>query len=532
MDALMDGLTDEEFSVHESHALRGLAQAGCACQHPAERVTRPAGNSSMSHLTCGLGPSMSRAGTSPPSSMRWLMRGAATAKRLRARGLAVAGWQGGRVAKLTKKAAAQLREHLAARSVERLVELVMAEVERNPALKDQLLLEVAQAGGPLDLASYRRSFSNALRSKSAAGGSRSYPHTSGPWARAVHGSIDRIGALLPAGHAEAVIDLTEYALGRVQKAISTLDDSSGWFAQIINDLERLHRDACVVARPDPVGLARRLFEFEMGEWDIFIDSVERYADLLGGDGIAEMRRLAVERWATMPERPPGSGFDTTPGRFHLERMIEKLAVQAGDVDSRVEVMARDLSHAYDFLQIAEVLAEAGRDDDALEWAQRGLVAFADDERGPDPRLDDFVLAAYLERGQLGDLVSLVSARFEKRPSPATYARLRDWSQRADRWGELRPKALDRLQADVERAAQTAPTARATASRRWGIAQPPQPPPHRTWIEVLLDDGELDAAWQLAHEHGCDPPLWMALARAREYEHPLDAVAAYQREIEI
>lgn len=47
------------------------------------------------------------------------------------------------MAKLTKKAAVQLREHLAGQPPERLVELVMAEVERSPALKDELLLEVA-----------------------------------------------------------------------------------------------------------------------------------------------------------------------------------------------------------------------------------------------------------------------------------------------------------------------------------------------------------------------------------------------------
>ncbi len=213
-----------------------------------------------------------------------------------------------------------------------------------------------------------------------------------------------------------------------------LDDSSGWFAQIITDLEHLHHDACVAVRPDPVALARRLFAFEVdGEWDIFIDSVDRYADVLGDDGIAEMRRLAEERWAAMPERPPVSGSDTTPGRFHLERMMEKLAVQAGDVDGRVAVMARDLAHAYDFLQIAEVLAAAGRADDALEWAQRGLIAFADDERVPDPRLDDFVLAAYLDRGRFDDVADLVWDRLVKRPSAATYAPLREWAQRADRW---------------------------------------------------------------------------------------------------
>lgn len=435
------------------------------------------------------------------------------------------------MAKLTKKAAAQLREHLARQPQDRLVELVMAEVERNPALKDQLLLEVAEAGGPLDLAQFRRSFSDALRSKSAAGGSRSYPRTSGPWAGDVHGAIERIGSLLAAGQAEAVIDLTEYALGRVQKAMSTVDDSSGYFSMIVTELERLHYDACVVVHPDPVALARRLFAFDVdGEWDIFIDSVERYAGVLGDEGIAEMRRLAEARWVEMAERPPGSGFDSTPGRFHLERMMEKLAIHDGDVDVRVAVMSRDLAHAYDFLQIAEVLAEAGRDDEALEWAQRGLIAFADDPRGPDTRLDDFVLGAYLERDQPEDLAALVWQRFDQRPTPMNYGRLRLWSQQVDRWADLRPRALDRLRTDAERAANSASSARAVAERRWGSAAP-KPSPYQVLIEVLLYDDAVEEAWAVALEYRCSQPLWMALAKAREVQHPLDAVGVYQREVE-
>lgn len=435
------------------------------------------------------------------------------------------------MAKLTKKAAAQLHEHLAGQEHERLVELLMAEVERSAALKDQLLLEIAETGGPLDLAQFRRSFSDALRSKSAAGGSRSYPRTSGAWAREVHGAIERIGALLAAGQAEAVIDLTEYALGRADKAMSTLDDSSGYFSMIISDLEQLHHEACTIVRPDPVALARRLFAFDIdGEWDIFIDSVERYADVLGDDGIAEMRRLAEARWAEMPDRAPGAGYDQTPGRFHLERMMERLAVHDGDVDARVAVMSRDLSYAYDFLEIAEVLAEAGRHDDALEWAQRGLIAFADDERGPDLRLDDFVLAAYLERGQTDDIVSLVWRRFEQHPSPMHYGRLRLWSKKVDRWDELRPRALDRLRADAEVTASKARSARTVAERRWSYAPAP-PSPYQTLIEVLLHDDVVEEAWSLALEHGCNQALWMALAKAREAEHPLDAVGVYQREVE-
>jgi len=314
--------------------------------------------------------------------------------------------------------------------------------------------------------------------------------------------------------------------------MSTLDASSGYFSlMIVTDLEKLHHEACVIVRPEPVALARRLFAFDVdAEWDIFIDSVERYADVLGEAGIAEMRRLAEERWDEMPERSLGSGHDSTPGRFHLERMMEKLAVQAADVDARVAVMARDLSHAYDFLQIAEVLAEAGRADDALEWAQRGLIAFADERHGPDTRLDDFVLAAYLQRDRSDDLAALVWQRFEQRPYPSTYARMRHWTQQVHRWGDLRPKALDRLRADAERAASTARTARATAARRGGSA-PPAPSPYQILIEVLLHDDAVEEAWQLAVEHGCSQHLWMALAKAREAEHPRDAVAVNPREAE-
>jgi hypothetical protein len=88
-----------------------------------------------------------------------------------------------------------------------------------------------------------------------------------------------------------------------------------------------------------------------------------------------------------------------PRKFHLKRMMEKLAIHDGDVDGRVEVMTRDLSHAYDFLEIAQVLADAGRPDDALAWARRGLHAFDEAPRGPDTRLDDFVLAALQEWGE-------------------------------------------------------------------------------------------------------------------------------------
>jgi uncharacterized Zn finger protein len=53
----------------------------------------------------------------------------------------------------------------------------------------------------------------------------------------------------------------------------------------------------------------------------------------------------------------------------------------------------------------------------------------------------------------------------------------------------------------------------------------------TIIEVLLFEGDDDDAWRAATGRDCDQRLLMQLARARESEHPEDAIPIYEREVE-
>ncbi|MCB1039231.1 MAG: hypothetical protein KDA94_06840 [Acidimicrobiales bacterium] len=431
---------------------------------------------------------------------------------------------------MTRKAREQLATHLGDQSHERLVELVTELAEGDVELRNRLLLEAASEGtGPVDAASYRRSFSDALRSGSAA--RRDGPRTSGAWARSVHQVTESIGALLEAGHAEEVMGITEYALGRVDVTMSRIDDSSGWFSQVLMDLEALHHAACAAVRPEPVALARKLFAMEVDtEWDILIDSAKRYADLLGDEGLAEMRRLADERWAQLPPVDPDRRR-SGERHFHLTRMMETLAEAAGDVDTRVEVMARDLSYPYHYVQIAEVFTEAGRSDDALAWAERGLAAFEDSDhqmRG-DSRLDDVVLAGRFQHGRTAEAVELVWKRFTEKPTLASYQRLKRWTSEAGEWEEYRPRALAVLDAQAGARAEAVAN-RSTPTNRYA-ARLPVPATHDELIAVLAWDGHVGDAWVMALEHGASPPLWLELAAAMEPERPLDAASACARDVE-
>ena len=44
------------------------------------------------------------------------------------------------------------------------------------------------------------------------------------------------------------------------------------------------------------------------------------------------------------------------------------------------------------------------------------------------------------------------------------------------------------------------------------------------------EGDTDEAWKVAQQHGCDRRTRMTLARARETDHPLDAIDVYEPEV--
>lgn len=398
----------------------------------------------------------------------------------------------------------EVRAYLERQDEDALVKIILDRAAEDELLRERLLLRVASERP--DLAAFRHVIEDALNP----GGL--LDHGSGwEYAQRVEGVLGAISGLLDRGFTDEAIGLTEYALGVAEGAMDY--DSGGHVSGVARDLEELHLAACVRAKPEPEALARRLFEWEMSSpYDFFFEASETYAGVLGERGLAEYRRLAGEEWSRVSGLGPGERDPEGYGRrSRIAHVMQGLARRSDDVDELVAVKSRDLSRDHAYLEIAELYRQAGRHEEALEWAERGVREFPD----PDPRLRELLAEEYRRRGRPEDAMEVMWEEFATRPHLENYRKLKYFTDRLQDWMMWRGKALDRVREQTS----------ALKESRWF------PVDHSTLVGILLWERRYDEAWREAVEGGCSPGLWLKLAAAREADHPEEALCVYRDRIE-
>jgi uncharacterized Zn finger protein len=406
------------------------------------------------------------------------------------------------------------RVHLETLPQSELVDVLIDHAHDDEALARKLLLRAATpTSAKADVASLRALIEQAF----AFQGFVPYREAWG-YVRGIEEATDVLEAQLEQGDGGDVVDLAEHALKAAERALDHIDDSDGQMGDAIARIEELHLDACSRARPDPTALAERLFAWELdGPWDVFDQAVIRYAEVLGDAGLARYGELAEKAWAEVPKLDPGKDTSERYGaRFRITRIMQALAQHSGNLADLIAVEERDLSIGYRFLQIAELCREHGEADEALEWAERGMAAFAEN---PDPRLRAFLVEEYRRRGRDAEALEHSLQAFSARPALESYRELATDAKALGEWEERRRWALSLL----------------------GGPEPDPPGAMRhpslhgrgcsELVRVLIWEGDADAAWQAANEGGCSPDLWLKLADLRRAEHPEDTLGVYRRHVE-
>lgn len=402
-----------------------------------------------------------------------------------------------------------------------LIELITSEMDRDEELAARVRLRAAMAA---PAGEGMPALEQALDRATNIRGILPYGEVAA-FARGVDDTADMLDRLVRDGRPAVAIDLAERALRRLEQALEQADDSDGLIGDLLDRFQTLHLDACRAARPDPVKLAKRLFRWELaGDWEVFRGAARRYADVLGEAGLATYRRLAEAEWARIPALGPGDE-DTTDedgDRFDVTYMMESLAHASQDVDMEIAVLSRDLSSAYGFVRIAQLCRDAGRGDEALDWAERGARAFPS---RTDARLREFLADEYLRRSRGDQAMALIWAEYSEGPGLETYKLLKQYADRIEAWAAWRPRALDELRRSIEQAMAAEPARPQSPRFRWQ-----QPADGSRLVDILLWEGHVDEAWDEGRRLGCRRGTWLELARRSEETRPEDALAVYRQEM--
>jgi hypothetical protein len=325
-------------------------------------------------------------------------------------------------------------------------------------------------------------------------------------------AAELLQGLLDQGDAGQALVLADEALQFGMAAYEYTDDSAGAFGDLLRRLATIHLQACRSTPVDPSGLAASLLRLQLDDdWGLF--RLANYAPLLGALGLARYRALAEAAWLELPERVPGDR-PMHGGRFFvLARIMEDLARLAGDIEALAAVKARDLSTVHAFVEIAKLYADANRHGEALAWAERGRAAFP---CKADPTLTEFLIHAYHRAQRHEDATALAWEYFVAMPSRRGYRLLRSVCQ-SGAWPAWREKAFAQVRALV---------AGQRAHDRSDSCE------GDLLIEMLIDEGRVDAALAEAKQSGCSPAAWLDIAAACEAEHPEEAIVIYRNQIEI
>jgi len=410
-----------------------------------------------------------------------------------------------------------VRKYLSGQKTDALVEIIIQQMMEDDNLLRRLMIKTArsQQKGP-DIKAFRKLISQATNTRGFVDYYSAYD-----FSRGIQEAVDSVEELLSEGYAKEVIELAEYALGRVEEALGEMDDSDGYMGDILERLQEIHHQACVKATPDPEALAERLFEWELATgWDTFYGAAETYADVLGEKGLAVYRRLAEAEWEKMPPLTPGQMKIGSFGeRFRLTSIMESLARVDGNVEALVDVKRKDLSSAYRFLEIAQVYKDAGKLDKALEWAEKGLQAFPEHT---DSRLREFLANEYHRRKRHSEAMQLIWADFIERPGLENYKVLKEHADRTGEWAKWRQQALEHIRAVISEGKKGP---RRMDRYRFNKQD------HSTLVQIFIWEKQKESAWQEAKAGGCSQYLWLELAKLREKEHPADAIGVYQAQVD-
>ncbi len=316
--------------------------------------------------------------------------------------------------------------------------------------------------------------------------------------------LDELENHVNSGAAEIVRPALLRALTRLRKIMEQADDSSGSIGDECQRAADLYARACRLGEPDPVKLATWLVKFRADSpgWPnvVLADFVDAFDEQALGTyrrAVAALDRKFEGRESIEAVRSRRNAAGARRSR-RRRRPGCPLACSAGTPRSTA--------------RSSTGLRAAGRTEEAVAWIDRAVADGRISSHGGGNAYwlsPDDVAATYRGLGRIDDAVAVLRADFVRQPSVGAYRVLLDFAAGVDR-------------ADTERAWAFDHARQLAASDRFAAGA--------VLVQLLLSEGDVDAAWQAADRYG-PGWAWRELADRGAEARPVDAADLYRPQLE-
>ncbi len=386
-----------------------------------------------------------------------------------------------------------------AMDVHELRELVLMLAERDGEVRRMLEVRATSVSG--DDTAVKAEFENYVRNALQLHGFTDY-RESFVVAETAGQVLDELENHVNDGAAEMVRPALLSAVTLLREITEQADDSSGVIGGECQRAADLYARACRQGAPDPVELALWLVNFraESPGWPDL--ALADFVDAFDDHALAAYRRAVSELDHKLAE---GDRWK----RLQLDTMLLELADHDGDVDRAIQLL-NERDHPQ-YVAIIARLRAAGRDDEALTWIDRAVADGRVSGHGGSNAYwlsPTEVARTYQERGRVEDAIAVLRADFVRQPSIRSYQALCGFAAGIDRGETERQWAFDH--------------ARQLASDRPGGGA--------IVVQLLLSEGDVDAAWEAADRYG-PGGAWKELADRGAEARPAAAADLYRPQLE-
>lgn len=295
--------------------------------------------------------------------------------------------------------------------------------------------------------------------------------------------------------AQQVLQLCDYALLRIARALETVDDSGGYRFVSLELLESAHQQAFLAIDWSANAAADYLLEYFLSDrHQLLPELFYKYLSAVPADAERKFEASIAAKWQELPAMEAGVDSDTQ----HLYRTLQTYLLQSAelrdDIDSVIEIKTKTAVETYDFLALFDYCLSVRRLHEAEQWLLRAEQGELNRQYNTDI-LKRHRIKLHEVRGEFEAAAELQWQRFKQQPRLESYSALIDLARSDEHREHWRQTAQHVLLQQ--------------------LAKPKyhgQNPVASLLIRIFLLEHNVEAALQIAEQHNADADSLLSVAK--------------------